>query len=299
LFVQILDGIEAAHLRGVCHRDLKPENVLFDKQTRTLVIADFGIAHFEEDDLHTIVETGADERLANFLYAAPEQKVRGATVDIRADIYALGLMLNEMFTSAVPQGTGFKRIADVSQNHAYLDNLVDSMLQHAAANRPVSVRELKKELIARGNQWVVEQRLNSLKTAVIPETEVDDPLIRNPISVDSFDYESGRLVLILNKAPSPEWITQFQNIGNFTSVLGKGPSTFIFSGNRGYVTVAESAVQQVANYARSYVDQANALYAARVRTEHDKAKALEREGLRRKIAAEEERTRILARLKGL
>ena len=65
-FAQLLDGVEAAHLQGVVHRDLKPENVLYDRQTETLVVADFGVAHFQEEELYTVVETAPNTRLANF-----------------------------------------------------------------------------------------------------------------------------------------------------------------------------------------------------------------------------------------
>lgn len=109
LYVQILDSVEAAHLLGVFHRDIKPENLLYDAGVNRIVLADFGIARFTEDELLTLVETGPSERLANFVYAAPEQRVRGKTVGMPADIYALGLILNEMFTGEVPQGSGFKQ----------------------------------------------------------------------------------------------------------------------------------------------------------------------------------------------
>jgi len=58
LFDQILSGVEAAHLKKVFHRDLKPENILYDRRADCLVVADFGIAHFEEDQLLTARETG-------------------------------------------------------------------------------------------------------------------------------------------------------------------------------------------------------------------------------------------------
>src|SRR5262249_14950910 len=104
-FAQMLDGVEAAHLLGAIHRDLKPENFLFDARTQTLAIADFGIANFAERHLLTMVETTAQQRLANFMYAAPEQRTPGRETTNTADIYALGLILNEMFTGAVPHGT--------------------------------------------------------------------------------------------------------------------------------------------------------------------------------------------------
>jgi len=105
LFGQILDGVEAAHMRGVVHRDLKPENILCDEASNSLAVADFGIASFTDDLLVTLVETGDARRLANFQYAAPEQRTRGGSVGVTADIYSLGLMLNEMFTGLVPHGS--------------------------------------------------------------------------------------------------------------------------------------------------------------------------------------------------
>ena len=77
VFSQILDGVEAAHLANVWHRDLKPENILWNERDGTLVIADFGIALFEEEETYTADETKAAARMANFLYSAPEQRVRG------------------------------------------------------------------------------------------------------------------------------------------------------------------------------------------------------------------------------
>jgi serine/threonine protein kinase len=66
LFSQLLDGVEAAHLQEVVHRGLKPENVLCTRATDHLVVADFGIAQFQQDDLYSAVETKASDRLANF-----------------------------------------------------------------------------------------------------------------------------------------------------------------------------------------------------------------------------------------
>ena|SRR5256885_15118258 len=82
LFNRMLDGVEAAHLHGVVHRDLKPANVLCDGPDN-LVLADFGIAHFQEFDLLTLVETDSQERLGNYQYSAPEQRIPGALVDQR------------------------------------------------------------------------------------------------------------------------------------------------------------------------------------------------------------------------
>ena len=89
LFADIINGIEHAHSREIWHRDIKPENILITNSEDRAVVTDFGIAHFDDEYLHTIVDTMPSERLANFRYAAPEQRGKEA-VDQRADIYALG-----------------------------------------------------------------------------------------------------------------------------------------------------------------------------------------------------------------
>jgi hypothetical protein len=155
-FAQVLDGIKAAHLQGVWHRDLKPENILYDPGTDTLVVADFGIAHFEEEGIYTAVDTNDSRRLANFLYAAPEQRTRGNEVDHRADIYALGLILNEMFTHQILQGEGYKRIESVAPQFKYLDEGVSLMVQQEPKKRPASVDAIKELLLARGDEYVSE-----------------------------------------------------------------------------------------------------------------------------------------------
>ena len=148
-FLQLLAGIEAAHERQVWHRDLKPENLLCNASTRTLVVADFGIAHLAEPLLQTMIETHPRDRMANFQYAAPEQRSSGK-VDQRADIYALGLFLNELFTGEVLQGTGHKQIATVAPDYGYLDALVERMVRQSPNDRPASVAEIREELVAHG-----------------------------------------------------------------------------------------------------------------------------------------------------
>jgi serine/threonine protein kinase len=135
LFSQILNGVEAAHLQGITHRDLKPENILYGTQQDVLVVADFGIAEFTQEDLYNAVETHTGERIASFMYAAPEQKERGKTVDRRADIYALGLMLNEFFTGQVLQGTAFTTIKARAPQYEYLDEIVDRMVRQLPSDR--------------------------------------------------------------------------------------------------------------------------------------------------------------------
>lgn len=144
-FSQILEAVQVAHQQEIWHRDLKPENILYDSSSDLLLVADFGIAHFCEEFLITSMETGLQERLANFQYAAPEQRTKGRSVDFKADVYALGLILNEMFTGEVPHGTNYKSIASVAPKFAYLDKLVDRMIRQFPDERP-NISEVMDEL---------------------------------------------------------------------------------------------------------------------------------------------------------
>jgi len=85
---QLCAGIAAAHERGVLHRDLKPANVMIDGDGNVR-ITDFGLA-VAAGDLH-------QSRAGTPQYMAPEQLTGGAA-SVRTDIYALGLILFEMFT---------------------------------------------------------------------------------------------------------------------------------------------------------------------------------------------------------
>lgn len=88
---QICAGLSEAHSQGVVHRDLKPENIMVDSDGNVKVM-DFGIARSQDSDA---TATGA--AIGTPAYMTPEQ-VEGRPVDPRTDVYALGLILYEIFT---------------------------------------------------------------------------------------------------------------------------------------------------------------------------------------------------------
>ena len=83
-------GLAAAHSQGVLHRDLKPANIMIDGRGQ-VIITDFGLAGLAEDI------RGADVHSGTPAYMAPEQ-LEGREVSTKSDIYALGLVMYEMFT---------------------------------------------------------------------------------------------------------------------------------------------------------------------------------------------------------
>lgn len=292
-FAQLLDGVEAAHLQKVTHRDLKPENILYDADDDKLLIADFGVARFEEEELYTIVETKPNTRLANFQYAAPEQRTRGLQVDHRADIYALGLMLNEMFTSEVPQGTNYKTIENVAPEYSYLDDIVAAMLRQSSSSRPEFIEVIKRELIGRKHEFVTRQRISELKQTVVPVTDLDDPLLADPPRLVDFDWTGGRLTLIFQRPVNANWVDSLRNIGNYTSVMGKGPERFSISGNKAVIDAREEEIQRIIDYFKQWIHQANQEYERRLRREKTQADEHQRRQLQAQIEEQERRQRVL------
>src|ERR1700758_3572299 len=87
---ELCAGLAAAHSKGVLHRDLKPANIMLDGRGQ-VVITDFGLASLSDDI------RGIEVRSGTPAYMAPEQ-IEGREVTMLSDIYALGLVLYEIFT---------------------------------------------------------------------------------------------------------------------------------------------------------------------------------------------------------
>ena len=90
-------ALKFAHSKDIVHRDIKPGNILISKRGE-IKLADFGIASDADGD--TITQSGV--ALGTPAYMPPEQFEDTASVDRRADIYALGIMLYEMITGTKP-----------------------------------------------------------------------------------------------------------------------------------------------------------------------------------------------------
>jgi len=106
LALQIADALEEAHARGVVHRDIKPANVVLDGRLRPKLL-DFGLASYTPVADGEDTWSGPDSVLppgtlaGTVAYMAPEQ-ARGRSVDARADVFGLGVVLYELLAGRPP-----------------------------------------------------------------------------------------------------------------------------------------------------------------------------------------------------
>ncbi len=102
ILLPIVEAVAFAHGKGVVHRDLKPENV-FLARTETGVVPkllDFGISHVHAEAAMRMTATGV--ALGTPAYMSPEQIKGARNVDLRSDIWALGVMLHEVLSGELP-----------------------------------------------------------------------------------------------------------------------------------------------------------------------------------------------------
>ena len=133
-FAKVCDGVNAAHLKGVVHRDIKPANVRVD-QSGEPILVDFGLAKVTagvESDLdpsNPMTMTG--QFIGSLPWASPEQATgSGDAIDLRTDVYSLGVMLYQMLTGGKFPYSVIGNMRDV------LDNI-----QRAEPARPSTIRK--------------------------------------------------------------------------------------------------------------------------------------------------------------
>jgi tetratricopeptide (TPR) repeat protein/tRNA A-37 threonylcarbamoyl transferase component Bud32 len=104
LLAKICDAVHHAHQRGIIHRDLKPGNILVD-ETGQPKILDFGVARVTDSDVMTM-RTDVGELVGTLGYMSPEQVLADPLeVDIRSDVYSLGVIAYELLGKRLPYDT--------------------------------------------------------------------------------------------------------------------------------------------------------------------------------------------------
>ena len=134
--LQVAQGISAAHKKGIIHRDVKPTNIMITNEGAAKIL-DFGIAKLSgQEGLTRPLST-----VGTVSYMSPEQ-ARGETVDVRTDIWSLGIVMYEMITGRLP----FKG-----------DN-TQAILYSVMNEEPRSVKDLRSE-IPPGLEHIIQKAL--------------------------------------------------------------------------------------------------------------------------------------------
>jgi len=178
LFMQVCEGVQHAHQKGVIHRDIKPSNVLVQIQDDKPApkIIDFGVAKATQQRLtEKTVYTQRGMLIGTPEYMSPEQaEMTGLDVDTRSDVYSLGVLLYELLVGALPfdsrelREAGFDEIRrkireeEPSKPSTRISTLGGSS-QSSAQNRGTDPRSLSREL--RGDlDWITMKALEKDRT---------------------------------------------------------------------------------------------------------------------------------------
>ena len=161
IFAQVMDGLKAAHLKGVVHRDIKPSNIILckkDGQMDFVKVVDFGLAKlmpWSGKESQHLTKTG--EVFGSPIYMSPEQ-CQGKKLEPSSDIYSVGVTLYEALTGKPP----FKG-----------RNVVETASMHISA-QPQSFEQIRPDL-----------RLSNKLQAVIFKALDKDP-VRRYLNMDEF-----------------------------------------------------------------------------------------------------------------
>lgn len=181
LALELVDGLQAAHQRGVIHRDVKPANVFFDSRG-SAKLGDFGVAHLV-DLGHT--QTGG--LIGTLAYMSPEQ-ITGAPLTVTADLYGLGVTLFEALTGRLPfLGPDFvaQHLGETAPAPSQLepslapgwDEILERLLCKNPAERTATPGELRAELEQldlAGNARTAPRAATSLRMPVMDSSRAAD-----------------------------------------------------------------------------------------------------------------------------
>ena len=155
LSIQIAEGLEEAHQKGITHRDIKSQNIMINEKGK-VKITDFGLAKMSTSTFET--KTGTV--LGTTSYMSPQQ-ARGEEVDHRSDIWSAGVVMYEMLTGQLPFRGEYEQAviySIINTNHesvskvrkdipAEIEEIINKALEKDIENRFQSISELKENLL--------------------------------------------------------------------------------------------------------------------------------------------------------
>ncbi len=165
--IQVGRALAYAHGKGIVHRDLKPSNILIARDSLTVKVADFGLVQLAQGGGELSTLTQSNIAMGTLEYMAPEQRRDARNVDCRADIFAFGIILYEMFTGQLPVGH-FRRPGEINREIPRgLDEIILKCLKPNPDERFQSAGELSRALgaVLREETGVMDKIVHTVKTA--------------------------------------------------------------------------------------------------------------------------------------
>jgi len=141
----VCDALAYAHGKGIIHRDIKPANIMVGYDG-VVKVADFGLAKMTQSKNSGLTQSGM--AMGTLHYMAPEALMLGSSVDHRADIYAVGVMLYQMLTGKLPQGMFDPPSQQIPGLDPRYDDIVKKAIRDDREIRYQTVLELRADLDA-------------------------------------------------------------------------------------------------------------------------------------------------------
>ena len=213
-FMQVADGLEAAHAAGLIHRDIKPSNLMITLDGEAKIL-DLGLARAAADDDSKLTQQNA--LIGTLDYASPEQLANASLADARSDLYSLGCtmyftlagrapfeggdMINKLYKQKMEEPPPLEKITRAVP--AAFAAIVRKLMAKDPKDRHSSAAELKADLARWADPRVVRSILGAEAEAARafrpPPPEIDDADLRN-MSADPSGSNPGSALRDLGEA---------------------------------------------------------------------------------------------------